>query len=504
MIAKVWSAAVRGMEGYPVSVELEISGGLPRYATVGLPDTAVRESRERVASALRNSGYQFPARRITVNLAPAEHRKRGTQFDLPVGLGMLAASGQLPDGDWRSRFWFLGELALDGRVKPVSGVLPMAAAARAHGAQGLVLAPENAAEAAAVGVPSFPVESLEHAARFVAGRAALSPARPRPAQDAVLAPDLAEVKGQALAKRALEIAAAGGHHLLLSGPPGCGKSMLAQRLPGILPPLSEPEALELATVLSVAGELREGRWPSQRPFRSPHHSASPASLIGGGQPARPGEVSLAHAGVLFLDELPEFSRDALEGLRVPLESGRAAVARVQDRVVFPARLQLVAAQNPCPCGYLGHPGRECACGPGQIARYRAKVSGPLLDRIDLRVELAPLAFEEWADGAASGEPSSAVLARVLAARGRSEERLGPGRANASLRPSELRRLVPLSSAARATLEKAADRFQLSARGLDRALRVARTIADLAGESRVASAHVAEAALLTAGSRETGR
>lgn len=504
MIAQVWSAAVRGVEGYPVSVELEISGGVPRYATVGLPDTAVRESRERVASALRNSGYKFPARKITVNLAPAEQRKRGTQFDLPVSLGMLAASGQVPDGDWRRRYWFLGELALDGRVQPVSGVLPMAAAARACGAEGLVLARQNAAEAAAVGIPSFPVESLEQAARFVSGRVALEPASASRRYDAAAAaPDLAEVRGQALAKRALEIAAAGGHHLLLTGPPGCGKSMLAQRLPGLLPPLTEPEALELATILSVSGVLRDGAWPRQRPFRAPHHTASAASLAGGGRPVRPGEVSLAHCGILFLDELAEFSRDSLEALREPLETGSVRVTRLDDRADYPARFQLVAAQNPCPCGYRGHPGRECSCGPGQIARYRGKVSGPLLDRIDLRVELASLPFEEWADAprvgdAPGAESTDAVRERVFAARELGRGRLGAVRANASLKASELRRHAALDGPGRAMLEKAAARFHLSARSLDRAVRVARTIADLAGEARIGAAHVAEAARLSAG------
>lgn len=496
----MWSAAVRGVEGYRVSVELDLSGGLPGYSTVGLPDSAVRESQARVASALRNSGYKFPSRRITVNLAPAERRKRGTQFDLPVSLGVLAASGQVPDGDWRRRFWFLGELALDGRVKPVSGVLPMAVAARACGAEGVVLARENAAEAAAVGIRSFPVETLEEAARFVAGRLTVGAAAPRRACPAASAPDLSEVRGQALAKRALEIAAAGRHHMLLTGPPGCGKSMLARRLPGLLPPLGQAESLELATVLSVAGELAAGQWPVERPFRAPHHSASAASLIGGGRPCRPGEVSLAHGGVLFLDELPEFSRDALEALRVPLETGVAVVTRVEERARYPASFQLIAARNPCPCGYQGNPSRACACGSGQTARYRSRVSGPLLDRIDLRVELAPLPFEEWAaEGAPSAPGSREARERVSAASGLAQARLGRGRANAGMTGPELRRDAALDGAGRAMIERAAARFALSARGLDRALRVARTIADLAGEKRVLAAHVAEAARLSAGS-----
>ena len=495
----MWSAAVRGVEGYPVAVELDVSNGVPAYATVGLPDSAVRESRERVASAVRNSGYDFPARRITVNLAPAEHRKRGTQFDLPVGVGLLAASGQIPDGDWRARFWFMGELALDGQVKPVSGMLPMAAAARRQGAGGIVLARENAPEAAAVGIPCYAVASLEEATRFITGKVALQPAEPGRAPAAAEPPDLSEVRGQAMAKRALEVAAAGGHHLLFTGPPGCGKSMLARRLPGLLPGLEPREALELATILSVAGMLERGGLPSTRPFRAPHHTASAPALVGGGRPCRPGEVSLAHGGVLFLDELPEFPRDALEALRVPMETGRAVVTRVEECAEYPASFQLVAARNPCPCGWRGHPARACSCAPGQVARYQGRVSGPLLDRIDLRVDLAPLPFAEWAnEDPPDAEATVAVRARVLAARGRAEARLGRSRANGAMTPREVRRHARLSAEPQALLERAARRFQLSARSLDRTLRVARTLADLAGSERVETGHVAEAVRLSAG------
>jgi magnesium chelatase family protein len=491
-LAIVHSRGLDGLAAPAVAVEVHLAGGLPSVTLVGLPDTEVKEARDRVRAALQNSGFEFPSKRITVNLAPADLPKESGRFDLPIALGILAASGQIP-GKALEDYEFAGELSLSGALRPIRGALAMVLAAGRCGRR-FILPAASAQEAALVGDGSvLSADSLLAVCAHLCGQGELAAcvrpdaASAESAESAAIL-DLADVRGQAQAKRALEIAAAGGHSLLLAGPPGAGKSMLAARLPGLLPPLTPAAALESAAVLSLAGLFRPDDF-GRHPYRAPHHTASAAALVGGGSVPRPGEISLAHQGVLFLDELPEFERRVLEALREPLESGRIHISRALRQAEFPAQFQLVAAMNPCPCGFHGAPSGQCRCTPDQVARYRNKLSGPLLDRIDLQIEVPALAADDL-QKPADGESSASVRARVSAARERQQSR--QGRPNAQLTPADIDRHCRLTAEGAALLKQAMARLGLSARAYHRLLRVARSIADLAGSLEIATPHLAEA------------
>ncbi|MFT7291513.1 MAG: magnesium chelatase family protein [Marinobacter psychrophilus] len=493
MLAIVQTRACVGVSAPAVSVEVHLSGGLPALSIVGLPETGVRESKERVRSALINAGFDFPARRITINLAPADLPKEGGRFDLPIALGILAASGQIPAAAL-STYEFVGELSLDGALRPLKGVLPAVLAARAEGRQ-LLVPQANAAEAALASEHDVLAAShLLAVCEHLHGRARLVPLAPADLSgadsgQATIGPDLADVRGQQVPRRALEVAAAGGHNLLFFGPPGTGKSMLASRLPGIMPALADTAAMEVASVHSVAGlAVAEGGW-RQPPFRAPHHTASAVAMVGGGSSPRPGEISLAHRGVLFLDELPEFERRVLEVLREPMETGEIHISRAARQVTFPARFQVVGAMNPCPCGYSGHPTIECQCSPAQIVRYRSKISGPLLDRFDLHVEVPVQGGDVFMQQGEPGESSAQVRARVVAARCLQNAR---GALNAELSGKALQMACQLDSDSEQLLLRAMEKLGLSARALHRILRVARTLADLDASADVARAHLVEA------------
>lgn len=486
-LAVLYSRALSGMEAALVTVEVHLAGGLPSFTIVGLPETEVKESRERVRAALQNCHFDFPARRITVNLAPADLPKESGRYDLPIALGILAATGQIPS-DKLSQYEYAGELALTGELRPIRGALAMTYRAAGSG-RAFILPEDNAAEAALVdNAVIYPARTLLQVAAHLAGAAAIPPFHSLQQSIAPHYPDMSDVKGQEQIKRALEIAAAGGHSVLMTGPPGTGKSMLAARFPGILPQMTEQEALESAAMQSLGGSFDVTKWKT-RPFRNPHHTASGVALVGGGSNPRPGEISMAMHGVLFLDELPEFDRSVLEALREPLESGHITISRAAHRAEFPAQFQLIAAMNPCPCGYFGHYNGKCRCTPDQIAHYKNKISGPFLDRIDIQIE-APAVPQQDLQKRAGGENSAAIQTRVEAARRRQLAR--QGKPNAQLTVTELDEYCAPDAECEALLKQAITRLDLSARAYHRILKMARTIADLEGCDNINTLHIAEA------------